>query len=57
MLHAGDEAPDFSLVSDEGETVTLSALGSEKSGASSPACSMVILRMVVAWAGRRPAQR
>ena len=26
MLHAGDEAPDFSLVSDEGETVTLSAL-------------------------------
>jgi thioredoxin-dependent peroxiredoxin len=26
MLQAGDEAPDFSLVSDEGETVTLSAL-------------------------------
>jgi len=26
MLHAGDEAPDFSLESDEGETVTLSAL-------------------------------
>jgi peroxiredoxin Q/BCP len=26
MLHAGDEAPDFSLASDEGETVTLSAL-------------------------------
>jgi thioredoxin-dependent peroxiredoxin len=26
MLHAGDEAPDFSLVSDEGEKVTLSAL-------------------------------
>jgi peroxiredoxin Q/BCP len=26
MLHAGDEAPDFSLVSDEGETVTLSDL-------------------------------
>ncbi len=26
MLQAGDEAPDFSLESDEGETVTLSAL-------------------------------
>ena len=26
MLHAGDEAPDFALESDEGETVTLSAL-------------------------------
>jgi thioredoxin-dependent peroxiredoxin len=26
MLQAGDEAPDFTLVSDEGETVTLSAL-------------------------------
>jgi peroxiredoxin Q/BCP len=26
MLQAGDEAPDFSLVSDEGETITLSAL-------------------------------
>jgi peroxiredoxin Q/BCP len=26
MLQAGDEAPDFSLDSDEGETVTLSAL-------------------------------
>ena len=26
MLNAGDEAPDFSLESDEGETVTLSAL-------------------------------
>jgi peroxiredoxin Q/BCP len=26
MLHAGDDAPDFSLESDEGETVTLSAL-------------------------------
>jgi thioredoxin-dependent peroxiredoxin len=26
MLQAGDEAPDFSLASDEGETVTLSAL-------------------------------
>jgi peroxiredoxin Q/BCP len=26
MLHTGDEAPDFSLASDEGETVTLSAL-------------------------------
>jgi peroxiredoxin Q/BCP len=26
MLQAGDEAPDFSLESDEGDTVTLSAL-------------------------------
>jgi len=26
MLKAGDEAPDFSLESDEGDTVTLSAL-------------------------------
>jgi peroxiredoxin Q/BCP len=26
MLHAGDDAPDFSLESDEGDTVTLSAL-------------------------------
>ena len=32
MLQAGDEAPDFSLESDEGETVTLSALRGQPGG-------------------------
>jgi thioredoxin-dependent peroxiredoxin len=51
MLQAGDEAPDFSLESDEGETVTLSALRGrpvvfyfypkdDTSGCTAQACSL-----------------